>query len=179
MANEENKVSPKELTKAAKSAAANGPAKAPAGLFTKAPAAEVSANPVRVQIIKSQIDNYAIEGGSNQPVEIARQSYKSFVNAIEQIQTLGGADLRECLAYIIKAIAEDTHGAFTREAAFRFLPEINKAGVLERTSRFLNMAIIYASSSKEHFKNMVDVEYSVNRVQNDTTRDQIASYFNA
>lgn len=152
---------------------------APAGIFNKKQTVEKSQNPVRVTVIKSLIDSYSVKGGLNQQVDVARKAYKDLVSAIEQIQTLTGVDLRDCLAYLIKAIADNDNKAYGREAVFRFLPEVAKPGVMERVSRLLNMALFYASSSNSYFHQMVDVAFSVNLVVNQEVRDQIAAYFNA
>lgn len=151
---------------------------APSGIFNKPQVKETSRNPIKVTVIKALIDSYSVNGGTAYQVDTARKAYKELVSAVEQIQTLTGVDLRECLAYLIKAVASNDTGAYGRETAFRFLPEVAKKNVMDRTSRFLNMIIFYANSDKAYFNQMVDVDFSVGLIVNQEVRDQVAAYFN-
>lgn len=176
---EEKQVKNEEKSKVVKQATpASTAPQAPAGIFNKTPKMESISNPVRVSIVKACIDAYAQNGGRNHRLDVARGAYKEFVNGVEQLQTLTGADLRECLSYLIEKIDGAKNGAFDYDMVFRFLPEVAKKGVFERTSRIVNMAMFFAKNDNTRFHQMVDIDYSVALVTSREVRDQIAAYFN-
>lgn len=181
MANEQKTktVAASDLRQSPKAPAKDKLASAPSNLFTKPVDVKEPRNEVRVSLIKTLISEYSVEGGSNKDRDTAKQAFKGFVRGIDMVQTLKGADLRECLAFVINEFASNTNNAYGREAVFRFLPEVSKGKEFDRFTRLVNMILFYAKSDVKHFKNMVDVEYSVDLIEDANIRGQVASYFNA